>query len=237
MSCKLLKCERTISQNVDNHRKPTRKRNVLSAVILQPLGDKGIAIVGGDTIRGFTTSDQAWISLIAEKLDATLAKCFDNVAFSLLDQVPAYLAGSTPCFEFVREEERDLNSQGNEPVAGSAKYAKTKSLNPVSQTSQNCRFQLGGSMAAVPKPGTFRYLYPSLSLKWCTTLRRVTSSNSGRTIDLCLSGLWSRQVYPTVTPFGGGELNPDGPKLWQVVLISAIEVDEEKLATSSPSEF
>ena len=28
------------------------------AVILQPLGDKGIAIVGGDTIRGFTTSDQ-----------------------------------------------------------------------------------------------------------------------------------------------------------------------------------
>ncbi|KZV37119.1 hypothetical protein F511_15039 [Dorcoceras hygrometricum] len=28
------------------------------AVILQPLGDKGLAIVGGDTIRGFTTSDQ-----------------------------------------------------------------------------------------------------------------------------------------------------------------------------------
>ncbi|KAL7091542.1 hypothetical protein ACP275_12G112700 [Erythranthe tilingii] len=44
------------------------------AVILQPLGDKGIAIVGGDTIRGFTTSDQAWITLIGEKLDSTLAK-------------------------------------------------------------------------------------------------------------------------------------------------------------------
>ncbi|KAK4429914.1 protein COFACTOR ASSEMBLY OF COMPLEX C SUBUNIT B CCB4, chloroplastic [Sesamum alatum] len=44
------------------------------AVILQPLGDKGIAIVGGDTIRGFTSSDQAWITLIGEKLDATLAK-------------------------------------------------------------------------------------------------------------------------------------------------------------------
>ncbi|KAJ9554374.1 hypothetical protein OSB04_018419 [Centaurea solstitialis] len=28
------------------------------AVILQPLGDKGIAILGGDTIRGFTSSDQ-----------------------------------------------------------------------------------------------------------------------------------------------------------------------------------
>ncbi|XP_054792297.1 protein COFACTOR ASSEMBLY OF COMPLEX C SUBUNIT B CCB4, chloroplastic-like isoform X2 [Prosopis cineraria] len=44
------------------------------AVILQPLGDKGIAIIGGDTIRGFTTSDQAWITLIGEKLDSTLAK-------------------------------------------------------------------------------------------------------------------------------------------------------------------
>ncbi|XP_073142570.1 protein COFACTOR ASSEMBLY OF COMPLEX C SUBUNIT B CCB4, chloroplastic isoform X1 [Henckelia pumila] len=44
------------------------------AVILQPLGDKGLAVVGGDTIRGFTTSDQAWITLIGEKLDATLEK-------------------------------------------------------------------------------------------------------------------------------------------------------------------
>ncbi|XP_075480526.1 protein COFACTOR ASSEMBLY OF COMPLEX C SUBUNIT B CCB4, chloroplastic-like isoform X3 [Primulina tabacum] len=44
------------------------------AVILQPLGDRGLAVVGGDTIRGFTTSDQAWITLIGEKLDATLAK-------------------------------------------------------------------------------------------------------------------------------------------------------------------
>ncbi|CAA2996660.1 COFACTOR ASSEMBLY OF COMPLEX C SUBUNIT B CCB4, chloroplastic isoform X1 [Olea europaea subsp. europaea] len=49
------------------------------AVILQPLGDKGIAVVGGDTIRGFTTSDQAWITLIGEKLDATLAKVVDRI--------------------------------------------------------------------------------------------------------------------------------------------------------------
>lgn len=48
------------------------------AVILQPLGNKGIAIVGGDTIRGFTTADQAWITLIGEKLDATLAKAVDR---------------------------------------------------------------------------------------------------------------------------------------------------------------
>lgn len=32
------------------------------AVILQPLGEKGIAIIGGDTIRGFTTSDQVLLS-------------------------------------------------------------------------------------------------------------------------------------------------------------------------------
>ncbi|KAK9675720.1 hypothetical protein RND81_11G026200 [Saponaria officinalis] len=44
------------------------------AVILQPLGDKGVAIIGGDTIRGFTTADQTWISLIGDKLDATLTK-------------------------------------------------------------------------------------------------------------------------------------------------------------------
>ncbi|XP_047342719.1 protein COFACTOR ASSEMBLY OF COMPLEX C SUBUNIT B CCB4, chloroplastic [Impatiens glandulifera] len=42
------------------------------AVILQPLGDRGIAIIGGDTIRGFTSSDQAWISLIGDKLVTTL---------------------------------------------------------------------------------------------------------------------------------------------------------------------
>ncbi|KAJ6769376.1 hypothetical protein OIU74_022935 [Salix koriyanagi] len=48
------------------------------AVILQPLADKGIVIIGGDTIRGFTSSDQAWITLIGEKLDASLAKYVTN---------------------------------------------------------------------------------------------------------------------------------------------------------------
>ncbi|KAH9609160.1 hypothetical protein KSS87_002386 [Heliosperma pusillum] len=33
------------------------------AVILQPLGDKGVAIIGGDTIRGFTTADQVLFRL------------------------------------------------------------------------------------------------------------------------------------------------------------------------------
>lgn len=46
------------------------------AVILQPLGDKGVAVIGGNTIRGFTSSDQAWISSVGEKLDATLGRCF-----------------------------------------------------------------------------------------------------------------------------------------------------------------
>ncbi|KAK9935583.1 hypothetical protein M0R45_022682 [Rubus argutus] len=57
------------------------------AVILQPLGDKGIAIIGGDTIRGFTASDQAWISLIGEKLDATLARYMDNLPLAAQDPV------------------------------------------------------------------------------------------------------------------------------------------------------
>ncbi|PPE01175.1 hypothetical protein GOBAR_DD01791 [Gossypium barbadense] len=49
------------------------------AVILQPLGDRGFAVLGGDTIRGFTTSDQTWISYIGEKLDATLAKYMSSM--------------------------------------------------------------------------------------------------------------------------------------------------------------
>ncbi|CAM0902059.1 unnamed protein product [Alopecurus aequalis] len=44
------------------------------ALILQPIGDKGIAVIGGDTIRGFTNLDQAWIAMVADKLDATLSK-------------------------------------------------------------------------------------------------------------------------------------------------------------------
>ncbi|KAG9451816.1 hypothetical protein H6P81_004720 [Aristolochia fimbriata] len=44
------------------------------AVILQPLENNGIIVVGGDTIRGFTNTDQAWISLFSDKLGATIAK-------------------------------------------------------------------------------------------------------------------------------------------------------------------
>ncbi|XP_050236976.1 protein COFACTOR ASSEMBLY OF COMPLEX C SUBUNIT B CCB4, chloroplastic isoform X2 [Mercurialis annua] len=53
----------------------------------QPLGDKGVAIIGGDTIRGFTTSDQAWITFIGEKLDATLAKYVTNSSLAAQDRV------------------------------------------------------------------------------------------------------------------------------------------------------
>lgn len=47
------------------------------ALILQPIGEKGMAIIGGDTIRGFTNIDQAWIAMIADKLDSTLSKSMD----------------------------------------------------------------------------------------------------------------------------------------------------------------
>jgi len=42
------------------------------AVLLQPLGDDGVLVLGSDTIRGFTPADQAWIGTIAEKVDTTL---------------------------------------------------------------------------------------------------------------------------------------------------------------------
>ncbi|XP_065860937.1 protein COFACTOR ASSEMBLY OF COMPLEX C SUBUNIT B CCB4, chloroplastic isoform X3 [Euphorbia lathyris] len=57
------------------------------AVILQPIGDGGVAIIGGDTVRGFTTSDQAWITFIGEKLDATLAKHAINSTLAVQDRV------------------------------------------------------------------------------------------------------------------------------------------------------
>ncbi|XP_078438408.1 cofactor assembly of complex C isoform X3 [Wolffia australiana] len=44
------------------------------ALILQPIGDDGIAIAGGDTTRGFSSLDQAWITSISEKLEVTLSK-------------------------------------------------------------------------------------------------------------------------------------------------------------------
>ncbi|KAI6686500.1 hypothetical protein NL676_032413 [Syzygium grande] len=57
------------------------------AVILQPLGDKGIAVIGGDTIRGFTMSDQTWITYIGEKLDAALANYVDNNTLLMQERV------------------------------------------------------------------------------------------------------------------------------------------------------
>lgn len=52
------------------------------AVILQPLGVEGVMIVAGDKIRGFSQSDQGWIALIGEKLDATLSKIYSEKHFS-----------------------------------------------------------------------------------------------------------------------------------------------------------
>ncbi|KDP21271.1 hypothetical protein JCGZ_21742 [Jatropha curcas] len=57
------------------------------AVILQPLGAKGIAIIGGHTIRGFTSSDQAWITFIGDKLDSTLGKYAINRPLAVQDRV------------------------------------------------------------------------------------------------------------------------------------------------------
>lgn len=55
------------------------------AVILQPLGNRGIAIIGGDIVRGFTASDQEWIAIIGDKLDVTLSKLANDAPLVLQD--------------------------------------------------------------------------------------------------------------------------------------------------------
>lgn len=44
----------------------------LSCLIIAPIGSRGVMVVGGDTQRGFSQVDQAWISSIADKIDDTL---------------------------------------------------------------------------------------------------------------------------------------------------------------------
>lgn len=47
-------------------------------VLCQPLGERGIVILGTDTPRSFTQRDQAWIEAIAEKLDRSLTSNSDE---------------------------------------------------------------------------------------------------------------------------------------------------------------
>lgn len=56
-------CECILDVLMDIQLLMLKKFLLLQAVILQPLGDRGIAVIGGDTIRGFTTSDQVPLSL------------------------------------------------------------------------------------------------------------------------------------------------------------------------------
>lgn len=41
-------------------------------VALAPCGDTGCLVAGVDAVRGFSKTDQAWLSLLADKLDSTL---------------------------------------------------------------------------------------------------------------------------------------------------------------------
>ncbi|XVF84857.1 hypothetical protein PTKIN_Ptkin17bG0073200 [Pterospermum kingtungense] len=54
------------------------------AVILQPLGDSGIAILGGDTIRGFTTSDQVLQFSVMTIIQSLVVLCFLIMQFYAL---------------------------------------------------------------------------------------------------------------------------------------------------------
>ena len=43
------------------------------AVVVTPIGGEGVVVAASGTQRGFTPADQAWMSVIAEKLDQTLS--------------------------------------------------------------------------------------------------------------------------------------------------------------------
>ena len=41
--------------------------------VVQPIGGEGVIVAASGTQRGFTPADQAWIAVVAEKLDQTLS--------------------------------------------------------------------------------------------------------------------------------------------------------------------
>lgn len=43
------------------------------AVVVQPIGGEGVIVAASGTQRGFTPADQAWIAVVAQKLDQTLS--------------------------------------------------------------------------------------------------------------------------------------------------------------------
>lgn len=59
--------------------------DTIQSMVLQPIGDEGLLIVCGDTQRGFTKLDQAWVATLAEKLDVTLG---DPASTSSLSSMP-----------------------------------------------------------------------------------------------------------------------------------------------------
>jgi hypothetical protein len=46
-------------------------KNTQSAII-HPIGKEGVVVLGGDTQRGYTRLDQAWVAAVADKLEVTL---------------------------------------------------------------------------------------------------------------------------------------------------------------------
>ena len=43
------------------------------AVVVTPVGNEGVMVAASGTQRGFTPADQAWMAVLAEKLDQTLS--------------------------------------------------------------------------------------------------------------------------------------------------------------------
>jgi hypothetical protein len=41
-------------------------------VVVQPIGQRGVLVAATDTVRGFSQLDQAWLSVMSDKLEVTL---------------------------------------------------------------------------------------------------------------------------------------------------------------------
>ncbi|CAA0834731.1 cofactor assembly of complex C [Striga hermonthica] len=161
-------------------------QSYLANLSLYPAKNKGIVIFGGDTIRGFSTSDQAWITLIGEKLDATLAKhkipkpCVPNLTkppgpVGRLNRLHPQSRGSIPRpFVLIFPPIRHICP--NRSIKLSTKNLPHLVLIVID-------YLIIPTLCA-----KFRYSNPFFSRKCCTTLSRLGSSASTLTIDLSSPG-------------------------------------------------
>jgi len=45
-------------------------------VVVQPIGQRGVLVAATDTVRGFSRLDQAWLSVMSDKLEVSVEETF-----------------------------------------------------------------------------------------------------------------------------------------------------------------